>query len=56
MSEIISERHKKQKYLKEQILDKGHDAQDFSIYLAGRREDGEVNRYERGQVDFWWPG
>lgn len=50
MNEIINQRNKKQKYLREQILDKGHDAQDFSLYLAGRKDDGRVIRHERGYV------
>ncbi len=48
MSVIINDRNKKQKYLREQIIDKGHDVQDFSNYLAGRKDDGGVIRHERG--------
>ena len=44
---MLKERNKKQKFLREQILDQGFEPEEFAAYLTDRREEGGVIRYER---------
>ena len=44
----LSQRKMKQKYLREQIIEQQMDAEDFSKFLADRRDDGGLTRHERG--------
>ena len=44
MSEDINYRKMKQKYLREQIIAENFDAEDFSEYLASKKEDGKLTR------------
>lgn len=43
---ILSERNKKQKYLREQILEQHYDPEEFAAYLTDRREEGNLTRHE----------
>lgn len=46
MSEDVNYRKMKQKYLREQIIAENFDPEDFSEYLASKKEDGRLIRYE----------
>ena len=43
----LSQRKMKQKYLREQIIEQQLDAEDFSKFLADRRDDGLLTRNQR---------